>query len=90
MNKRLVPTAKQLDILNYVRAHLRVNGYPPTRQEIANAFGFSSANGVQQHLVALKVKGLLNLIPNISRGIMPVEAKARTKNRWVSIIEASA
>lgn len=52
-------------------------GYPPTRQEIASAMGYRSANAAHEHLLAIERKGFIQLMPNISRGIrltsMPTE-----------------
>jgi len=42
---------------------------PPTRKEIADAFGFASANAAECHLRALAAKGFIELSPATSRGI---------------------
>ena len=42
---------------------------PPTRQEIADALGFRSANAAEEHLRALARKGVIELLPGSSRGI---------------------
>lgn len=89
MNKRVIgATKRQKEILDFVRAFIRVKGYPPTRQEIADAFDLFP-NGVQQHLVALKVKGLLQIIPNVSRGIVPAPSSIHSPNRWLAILRAA-
>jgi repressor LexA len=44
-------------------------GAPPTREEIARAFGFRSLNAAEQHLQALQRKGLIELVSGTSRGI---------------------
>jgi SOS-response transcriptional repressor LexA len=46
---------------------------------------FASPNAVQQQLVALKVKGLIQLVPNVSRGIVPLEVAPEPK-RWMSVL----
>jgi len=64
-----VLTARQAEILEFVRRRLVERGAPPTREEIADAFGFRSLNAAEQHLQALRKKGLIDLVPGTSRGI---------------------
>lgn len=66
--KQLTPI--QAAILEFVRLFLKEKGYPPTRQEIADGFEFSSCNAAQCHLKALEKKGRISLaIGKVSRGI---------------------
>lgn len=53
------PTKKQNDVLEFIKAHKRVNGTLPTYSEIMMHFGFKSPNSVTQNLSALQEKGLL-------------------------------
>ena len=46
---------------------------PPTRAEIADFFGFKSANAAEEHLKALAKKGFIEMIPGTSRGIRLAE-----------------
>lgn len=62
-------TTRQREILEFIRTTLTQCGAPPTREEIARAFGFRSLNAAEQHLQALQKKGLLELISGTSRGI---------------------
>ncbi|MEW5879417.1 MAG: transcriptional repressor LexA [Pseudomonadota bacterium] len=64
-----VLTPRQAEILDFVRRALVESGAPPTREEIADAFGFRSLNAAEQHLQALQKKGLIELLPGTSRGI---------------------
>lgn len=70
-------TPAQNRILAFVGTHMATHGYPPTRQEIAQAMGFQSATAAHQHLQALERKGHIRLVPNTPRGIqltaMPTE-----------------
>ena len=66
-------TERQAEILAYLREHLAREGRPPTRPELAAAFGLASMNGVQKHLLALAAKGVLELVPNAARGIRLLE-----------------
>ncbi|HWT55291.1 MAG TPA: transcriptional repressor LexA [Rhodocyclaceae bacterium] len=66
-------TPRQREILDFIRNSLDVLGAPPTRAEIANAFGFASANAAEEHLKALAKKGNIILEPGSARGIRLVE-----------------
>jgi repressor LexA len=54
-------TPRQAEILEFIRNALTESGAPPTRDEIARAFGFRSLNAAEQHLQALQKKGLIEL-----------------------------
>ncbi len=66
-------TARQAEILQFIRDTLEASGYPPTRAEICTAFGFSSPNAAEEHLRALERKGAIRLEPGAARGIRLVE-----------------
>lgn len=65
--RRLTP--KQFAILKFIRNFMAANGQAPSRQEIADEFGFKSVNASEQHLRALSRKGLVTLTPGRARGI---------------------
>ncbi len=67
-------TERQGEILEFIRSMLADSGAPPTREEIAHAFGFRSPNAAEQHLQALRRKGLIELLAGTSRGIRLKEA----------------
>jgi repressor LexA len=62
-------TARQQQILEFIREFADTEGYPPTRAEIARALGFRSANAAEDHLKALARKGAIELRAGSSRGI---------------------
>ena len=66
-------TTRQQEILEFIRNTLESLGAPPTRAEIATAFGFASHNAAEEHLRALARKGLITLEPGSARGIRLVE-----------------
>ena len=66
-------TPRQQEILAFIRNTLEVLGAPPTRAEIASAFGFASHNAAEEHLKALAKKGVIVLEPGSARGIRLVE-----------------
>jgi repressor LexA len=65
----LTLTARQQEILEFIRTFLEEEGFPPTRAEIANALGFRSANAAEDHLKALERKGAVEVLSGTSRGI---------------------
>ena len=67
-------TARQAEILALIRRTVQHTGMPPTRQEIAVALGFRSANAAEEHLRALARKGMIELLPGSSRGIRIIGA----------------
>jgi repressor LexA len=62
-------TARQQQILDWIRRHLETTGMPPTRAEIAAGLGFRTASSAEDHLRALARKGALLLTPGASRGM---------------------
>ncbi|WP_096086556.1 transcriptional repressor LexA [Agaribacterium haliotis] len=62
-------TARQQQIFDLIKSHIDDTGYPPTRAEIAEVFGFRSANAAEEHLKALARKGVIEMVPGASRGI---------------------
>jgi len=62
-------TPRQQEILDFIRHTLEALGAPPTRAEIALAFGFASANAAEEHLRALARKGAIAMEPGVARGI---------------------
>lgn len=62
-------TARQQQILDWIRGHIDTTGMPPTRAEIATGLGFSTASSAEDHLQALAKKGALELTPGTARGL---------------------
>lgn len=62
-------TARQQQILQLIRDAVSERGSPPTRAEIAQAFGFRSPNAAESHLRALARKGAISLDEGRARGI---------------------
>lgn len=65
-------TPRQRQILDWITAQSARGGAPPTRAEIASAFGFRSPNAAEEHLRALARKGAIEIAPGRSRGIRVV------------------
>jgi repressor LexA len=62
-------TARQQQILDWIRSHMEANGMPPTRAEIATGLGFSTASSAEDHLQALAKKGAIEITPGAARGL---------------------
>lgn len=62
-------TARQQEVLDFIKEFINEQGMPPTRADIANALGFRSANAAEDHLKALARKGAIELMSGASRGI---------------------
>jgi len=66
-------TARQQQVLDFIRSALEETGFPPTRAEIAAELGFKSPNAAEEHLKALARKGAIEIMPGASRGLRIVE-----------------
>ena len=68
-------TKKQKEILDYISESIRVNGYAPSYQEIADYFGLSSKATVYEHIKTLEDKGFIKA-PSHARSleVIPVES----------------
>ncbi|HVE48835.1 MAG TPA: transcriptional repressor LexA [Casimicrobiaceae bacterium] len=62
-------TARQQQILDWMRGYIEANGMPPTRAEIAQGLGFSTPSSAEDHLQALARKGAVELVAGASRGV---------------------
>ncbi len=67
-------TVRQQEILDLIARSIDHTGFPPTRAEIAAELGFKSVNAAEEHLQALARKGVIEMVPGISRGIRLVQA----------------
>ncbi len=65
-------TPKQKKVLDFIEAFSEREGYPPSQQEIAAAFGFRSLGTVQNYLVRLEREGVLSRNWNARRGMRVV------------------
>jgi repressor LexA len=62
-------TQRQNQILKFVSEHIDKSGFPPTRAELSEHFGFRSPNAAESHLRALEKKGAITIERGRSRGI---------------------
>lgn len=71
-------TARQQEVLDFIRKALEATGFPPTRAEIAAELGFRSPNAAEEHLKALARKGAIEMMPGASRGLRIIEDEQPT------------
>lgn len=71
-------TDRQAEVFAFLERYIEERGYPPTRGEIAEHFGFKSLNAAQQHLNALVDKGAIRVDAGISRGIVLLVRSGKT------------
>lgn len=62
-------TPKQKDVLSYIERFIDRHDYAPSFREIGESFGFSSVATVAGYVNALKTKGYLSSVENLSRSI---------------------
>ena len=71
MNRAI--TARQQEIVTWIRLFLAGHGYPPSIREIGEGVGLSSSSTVFNHLLVLQRKGYLVCDPHKSRALRLVE-----------------
>lgn len=77
-------TSRQQRVLDFIRRSI-ADGSPPTRSEIALAFGLASANSAEQYLRALEQKGYIELSAR-ARGITLTPGSGLPRMRSVPLI----
>ena len=68
-------TERQRNVLDMIEQFQQDFGYPPTRVEIAEHFGFKSSNAAEEYVKALVKKGYITRIQGQSRGIQLVKKR---------------
>lgn len=62
-------TARQQQILDFIRQEVKMKNYPPSVREIGGAVGLSSSSTVHSHLANLENKGYIRRDPTKPRAI---------------------
>ena len=68
-------TKRQKEILSHIQHFIDKNGYAPSFEEIAEAFGYSSLATVHEHISNLERKGYIRKAYNESRSIELIQKK---------------
>ena len=66
-------TAKQEEILNFMKSEILNKGYPPSVREICAAVNLKSTSSVHSHLSSLEEKGYIHRDPTKPRAIEIVD-----------------
>lgn len=62
-------TDRQRQVLDFIKAEIRRQGFPPAVRDIGEAVGLSSSSTVHAHLAALEAKGLIRRDPSKPRAL---------------------
>lgn len=78
-------TDRQAEVLAFVQARQRVEGMPPTLDEICTHFGFSSPNAAREHLRLIQNKGYLERAVGKPRAIRIARSASRRETDVVRV-----
>ncbi len=80
-------TARQMEILDFIKRFIAENGYSPTVREIAAGFNFKSPSSAQEHLKCLIQSGVITMDKQKSRTIelLVQNEYLKTSNTTVNI-----
>ncbi len=62
-------TARQRQVLDFIRCEIHRRGFPPSVREIGEAVGLSSSSTAHSHLAALEAKGFIRRDPTKPRAL---------------------
>ena len=78
-------TARQQEILAFIKDVQAHQHAPPTLREIAKHFGFKSPNAAQAHVRALRNKGYLEHAPHKARSLQAIDPLSRMRGTLLDI-----
>lgn len=70
-------SARQREILDFIKKEVHTKGYPPSVREIGDAVGLASSSTVHGHLTRLEKKGLIRRDPTKPRAIMLLDEERK-------------
>jgi len=85
VNNEALLTARQKQILAYIKDMLRTKGYPPSVREIGTAVGLRSSSTVHSHLIKLEEIGLLRRDPTKPRALEVLGEAAWRQENFVPV-----
>ena len=74
-------TKKQQAILDYIKSHTDIKGFPPSYVEIGNKVGLSSRSTVSGHIERLEKKGLIKRYRGIPRSLVVIDRSKFVNNK---------
>ena len=81
MRKKEGLSAKQKEILDFIRSEILAKGYPPTVREIGQKVRLRSTSSVHAHLSTLEAEGYIRRDPSKSRTIEICSSEAYPERR---------
>jgi len=69
LESKLSLSPRQREVLDFIKKHLEIQGFPPSYREIGAALDIGSTNAVRDHILALERKGFLERKGSRSRGL---------------------
>src|ERR1700756_6025994 len=81
-------TARQQEVLDFIRRQQQQTGFPPSSREIQRHFQFHSQTAAMNHLRALERKGVISRSPHKARGLSDPEMRMRSEQRMVPLLGA--
>ena len=78
-------THRQEEILEFISNFISESGYPPSLQEIADAFGIASKHGVVRHLDALAKKGYIEKTGTSARSLRILDERFQATTNMLNL-----
>ena len=69
-------TKKQLELLTFLKNHLKKNDVPPSFDEMKDALNLKSKSGIHRLVSALEERGFIRRLPNRARAIEIIKTTA--------------
>jgi repressor LexA len=79
-------TARQQEVLDFIRRQQQQTGFPPSSREIQAHFGFHSQTAAMNHLRALERKGVINRTPGKARSAVDPNLRFSAALRPIPIL----
>jgi len=79
-------TARQQEVLDFIRRQQEQTGFPPSSREIQAYFGFQSQTAAMNHLRALERKGVINRTPGKARSAVDCNFRLLPRLRAIPIL----
>jgi repressor LexA len=79
-------TARQQEVLDFIRRQQQQTGFPPSSREIQTHFGFQSQTAAMNHLRALERKGAINRTPGKARSAVDLSFRLLPAFRPIPIL----
>jgi len=73
-------TKKQLELLTFLKNHLKENDVPPSFDEMKDALNLKSKSGIHRLVSALEERGFIRRLPNRARAIEIIKTMAIEPN----------